>query len=125
MLVGQLPAVAPKAVLDSYCVTCHSDKARTGGLSLENADLGDIPKGAETWEKVIRKVRAGMMPPPGMRRPDKATLDGFSAFLETSLDRAATTKPRPGRATVHRLNRTEYANAIAIYSRWMWTLPHS
>ena len=113
MLVGQLPVVAPKAVLDSYCVTCHSDRARTGGLSLENADLGDIPKGAETWEKVIRKVRAGMMPPPGMRRPDKATLDGFSAFLETSLDRAATTKPRPGRATVHRLNRTEYANAVS------------
>jgi hypothetical protein len=100
------------AVLNTYCVTCHSDKARTGGLTLEHADLVDIPKGAPTWEKVIRKVRAGMMPPPGMPRPDKTTLDAFSAFLETSLDEAAALKPRPGRATIHRLNRTEYANAI-------------
>jgi Protein of unknown function (DUF1592)/Protein of unknown function (DUF1588)/Protein of unknown function (DUF1587)/Protein of unknown function (DUF1585)/Protein of unknown function (DUF1595)/Planctomycete cytochrome C len=100
------------AVLNTYCVTCHSDKARTGGLTLEHAELLDIPKGAQTWEKVIRKVRAGMMPPPGMPRPDKATLDAFSVFLENSLDQAAALKPRPGRATIHRLNRTEYANAI-------------
>src|SRR4030095_17125567 len=105
-------AAAQAKVLDTYCVTCHSDKARTGGLSLEHADLADISKGAETWEKVIRKVRAGMMPPPGMPRPDKATLDAFSVFLENSLDQAAALKPRPGRATIHRLNRTEYANAI-------------
>jgi hypothetical protein len=104
--------VTPSAVLNRYCVTCHSDKARTGGLSLENADLVNIPNGAETWEKVIRKVRAGMMPPPGMQRPDKATLDAFSGVLENALDEAAALKPRPGRATVHRLNRTEYANAI-------------
>jgi mono/diheme cytochrome c family protein len=103
---------AAKAVIGGYCVTCHSDKARTGGLSLENADLGNISKGAETWEKVIRKVRAGMMPPPGIRRPDQTTLDTFAAFLETSLDSAAAANPKPGRATAHRLNRTEYANAI-------------
>jgi hypothetical protein len=103
---------AQSAVLNTYCITCHSDKARTGGLSLEHADLANIPKGAPTWEKVIRKVRAGMMPPPGMPRPDKATLDAFSTFLETSLDQAAALQPKPGRATVHRLNRTEYANAI-------------
>jgi Protein of unknown function (DUF1592)/Protein of unknown function (DUF1588)/Protein of unknown function (DUF1587)/Protein of unknown function (DUF1585)/Protein of unknown function (DUF1595)/Planctomycete cytochrome C len=109
---GQTTQAAPAAVLNTYCVTCHSDKARTGGLTLEHADLLDIPKGAQTWEKVIRKVRAGMMPPPGMPRPDKATLDGFSVFLENSLDQAAALKPRPGRATIHRLNRTEYANAI-------------
>ncbi len=108
----QTASTTPKAVIGTYCVTCHSDKARTGGLSLQSADLEDIPKGAETWEKVIRKVRAGMMPPPGMPRPDKATLDNFSASLETSLDRAAAARPRPGRATAHRLNRTEYANAI-------------
>jgi hypothetical protein len=106
-------ATAPHAmVLDTYCVTCHSDKARTGGLSLEKADLADIPKGAETWEKVIRKVRAGMMPPPGMPRPEKARLDELAGFLETSLDRAAAEKPRPGRTSMHRLNRAEYANAI-------------
>jgi mono/diheme cytochrome c family protein len=103
---------APSAVLKTYCITCHSDKARTGGLTLEHADLVDIPKGAQTWEKVIRKVRAGMMPPPGMPRPDKATLDSFSASLEASLDHASVLKPKPGRATVHRLNRTEYANAL-------------
>jgi mono/diheme cytochrome c family protein len=109
---GQTTQAAQAAVLNTYCVTCHSDKARTGGLTLEHADLLDIPKGAQTWEKVIRKVRAGMMPPPGMQRPDKATLDAFSVFLENSLDQAAALKPRPGRATIHRLNRTEYANAI-------------
>ena len=101
----------PLAVIDNYCVACHSDKAKSGGLSLEHANLTDIPKGAETWEKVIRKVRAGMMPPPGMPR-DKAALDGFVGFLETSLDRAAAAKPNPGRLAMHRLNRAEYANAI-------------
>src|SRR5581483_4271675 len=100
------------AVLNQYCVACHSDKLRTGGLSLQNADLADIPKGAETWEKVIRKLRVGAMPPQGMPRPDKATLDGFASFLETALDRGYPAKPNPGRATMHRLNRTEYANAI-------------
>ena len=109
---GQTTQTAAAAVLNTYCVTCHSDKARTGGLTLEHADVVDIPKGEQTWEKVIRKVRAGMMPPPGMPRPDKATLDAFSAFLENSLDQAAALKPRPGRATIHRLNRTEYADAI-------------
>jgi mono/diheme cytochrome c family protein len=108
----QAGQTAPAAVLKTYCVTCHNDRAKTGGLTFEHADLTDIPKGAQTWEKLIRKVRAGMMPPPGMPRPDKATLDSFSAFFETSLDQAAVLKPQPGRATVHRLNRTEYANAI-------------
>jgi hypothetical protein len=102
----------PKDVLDKYCVTCHSDELRTGGLSLQGANLSDIPKGAETWEKVIRKVRVGAMPPQGMPRPDKAGLDGFASFFETSLDRASAAKPNPGHATMHRLNRAEYANSI-------------
>ena len=102
----------PTAVLNKYCVTCHSDKAKTGGLSLENANLTDVPKGAETWEKVIRKVRAGMMPPPGMPRPEKPALDAFAGYFETSLDRAAAAKPNPGRLAMHRLNRAEYANAV-------------
>jgi hypothetical protein len=106
------PTAAHAAVINTYCVTCHNEKAKIGGLSLEHADLIDIPKSAETWEKVIRKVRAGMMPPSGMRRPDKATLDGLASYLETSLDQAAAANPKPGRATMHRLNRTEYANAI-------------
>src|SRR4029079_15096474 len=81
-------------------------------LSLEHADFTDIPKSAETWEKVIRKVRAGMMPPPGMPRPPGSQLDAMAGFLETSLDRAAVARPRPGRTAMHRLNRAEYANAI-------------
>jgi hypothetical protein len=106
------PALAPKAVLDQYCVTCHSEKLHTGGLSLQNANLADIPKGAETWEKAIRKLRVGAMPPQGAPRPDKATLDGLAVTLETSLDKAYQAAPNPGRASMHRLNRTEYANAI-------------
>jgi mono/diheme cytochrome c family protein len=104
---------SPQAgLLDQYCVTCHSEKLRTGGLSLQGANLADVPKAAETWEKVIRKLRVGAMPPQGMPRPDKTALDGFASFLETALDRGYTAKPNPGRATMHRLNRTEYANAI-------------
>src|SRR5215469_14791045 len=111
---GLLPAqtVQPKPVLDQYCITCHNDKLRTGGLSLQSMDLADIPKGAETWEKVIRKLRVGAMPPQGMPRPDARTLDGLATFLETAIDRAAAANPNPGRAGMHRLNRTEYANAV-------------
>ena len=100
------------AVVTKYCVTCHNDRTHTADLSLEHLDLGDVPKSAATWEKVIRKVRAGMMPPAGMPRPEAAALDGFVSFLETSIDRAATVNPRPGRTALHRLNRAEYANAI-------------
>ncbi len=99
-------------MLDRYCVTCHNDKLRTGGLSLQSADLNSVPAGAETWEKVIRKLHVNAMPPQGLPRPDKASLEGFTTFLEMSLDRAAATSPNPGHATMHRLNRAEYANAI-------------
>jgi cytochrome c551/c552 len=102
---------AQTALVQKYCVTCHNDKVRTGGLSLQSVDLG-APKDAETWEKVIRKVRVGAMPPLGMPRPDAAALDGLASFLETSVDRAAAQNPNPGRASMHRLNRAEYANAI-------------
>src|SRR5215831_18696876 len=101
-----------KAVLDQYCVTCHNDKLRTGGLSLQSADLTNVPKAAETWEKVIRKLRVGAMPPQGMPLPAGAALDGLAGFLETALDRAYEANPNPGRASMHRLNRAEYANAI-------------
>ncbi len=101
-----------KALLDRYCVTCHNDKLRTGGLSLQAANLIDIPKSAETWEKVIRKLRVGAMPPQGMPRPDATSLDSLASFLEDSLDRAYAAAPNPGRASVHRLNRAEYQNAV-------------
>jgi len=107
------PALAtPSAVLSTYCVTCHNDQARTGGLSLEKADLSKVADNAETWEKVIRKLRVGMMPPPGMPRPDKQALDGLASFFETSIDRAVAAKPNPGHVVMHRLNRAEYENVI-------------
>src|SRR5579864_5294404 len=101
---------APHAALvNKYCVTCHSDKMRTGGLSLQGADLADVPRNAENWEKVIRKLRTGSMPPQGMPRPEQAAIDGLASYLEVSLDRAAAAKPNPGHAAMHRLNRAEYA----------------
>ncbi|PYS05547.1 MAG: hypothetical protein DMG12_07210 [Acidobacteria bacterium] len=107
------PASSQRAFMDTYCVTCHNDRLRTGELSLEKVELQNGAEGAETWEKVIRKLRTGAMPPQGApRRPDTAAADNFVSFLEASIDRAAMAKPNPGRATVHRLNRTEYGNAI-------------
>jgi mono/diheme cytochrome c family protein len=109
---AELSVQAHSAVVGKYCVTCHNDKSRTGGLSLEHADLTNVPQGAEIWEKAVRKLRVGTMPPPGMPRPARAQLDDLAAYLETSLDRAAVQRPRPGRTAIHRLNRAEYANAI-------------
>lgn len=100
------------ATLNKYCIVCHNDKMHTGGLSLQAAPLTDVPSNAEVWEKVIRKLRTGSMPPQGMPRADAATVNGLATFLETSLDRAAAAKPNPGHASLHRLNRAEYANAI-------------
>jgi len=111
-LGAETDVAAQAALLDKYCVSCHNDKLKTGGLSLQAANLTDVPKNAETWEKVIRKLHVGAMPPQGLPRPDKPALDGLTAFLETSLDRAAAAQPNPGRATMHRLNRAEYANSI-------------
>jgi cytochrome c551/c552 len=102
----------PKAVIDQYCVTCHNQKLKTGGLELDKLDLQNVAPHAETWEKIVRKVRAGMMPPAGARRPDRATLDALAGSVETALDRVAAANPNPGRAPLHRMNRAEYANAI-------------
>ena len=101
-----------KAMLDEYCVICHNDKGRSAGLSLENAPLNDITKNAAMWEKVIRKLQARTMPPKGMPMPDVAAYDKLNALLETTLDTAARETPNPGRAPIHRLNRSEYANAV-------------
>jgi hypothetical protein len=108
----QAATPAPRALLDQYCVTCHNQKLKTAGLLLDKADPTNVSLDPETWEKVVRKVRAGAMPPQGLPRPDQTTLERFAASLETSLDQAAAAKPNPGRTPVHRLNRAEYANAI-------------
>ena len=106
------PTTEQRAMLDKYCVTCHNQRLKTGGLTLDNLNLDHVSDNAETWEKVLRKLHGGMMPPQGMPRPDGATVDKFTGWLEASLDRAAATHPEPGRSTLHRLNRTEYGNAI-------------
>src|SRR5262245_40608129 len=96
-----------------YCVTCHNDRLKTGGLSLQNPGLADVPAHAEVWERVARKLRSGEMPPSTVRaRPDAAATQAFVASLEAMLDRAALEHPHPGRAPVHRLNRAEYSNAV-------------
>jgi len=106
------PSVEPRAMLDKYCVTCHNQRLRTASLTLDTMNLDRVGDNAETWEKVLRKLHGGMMPPQGMPRPDDATVTKFTGWLETSLDRAAASHPEPGRSTLHRLNRTEYGNAI-------------
>ena len=99
--------------LDRYCVTCHNDRLRTGGLALDALDAADVGAGAEVWEEVIRKVRMGAMPPPGRPRPGAAAFDDFVSHLEASLDRSAAANPNPGRSdTFHRLSREHYRNAI-------------
>jgi hypothetical protein len=111
VIAGQAQAPSQDAALiKQYCAGCHNDKAKTGGLSLEKFDVSNPGPDAETWEKVIRKVRAGMMPPGGMPRPDRASMDAFAGRLEAAIDRGA--KPNPGTSGLHRLNRAEYANAV-------------
>jgi Protein of unknown function (DUF1592)/Protein of unknown function (DUF1588)/Protein of unknown function (DUF1587)/Protein of unknown function (DUF1585)/Protein of unknown function (DUF1595)/Planctomycete cytochrome C len=100
------------AVLKRYCTTCHNAVMRRGGLLLDQLDVAQPGRNPETWEKVVRKVRTGMMPPSGAPRPDRTTLDRFASLVEDALDRAAASSPNPGAPGLHRLNRTEYANAV-------------
>ena len=109
---GNSVATPYRAVLNRYCVTCHNDKLKTAGLTLEKLDMGKVSEGAPVWEKVIRKLRAEAMPPVGMPRPDKATYNAIATYLENSLDSAAAANPNPGSPVIHRLNRAEYTNAI-------------
>jgi mono/diheme cytochrome c family protein len=101
-----------RALVDTYCVACHNQRVKTAGIAFDNADLSDVSKDGELWEKALRKLRGGMMPPPGARRPDAAAVDAFTSGLERELDAAAARRPNPGRVAIHRLNRAEYANAI-------------
>ncbi|MYK88806.1 MAG: DUF1587 domain-containing protein, partial [Acidobacteria bacterium] len=103
---------APRAVLQRYCFACHNQRTLTAGLALDVLDMTRAGEHPEVWEAVIRKLRTGAMPPAGRPRPDAATYDAVVAWLETALDRAALDRPDPGRPTLHRLNRTEYRNAI-------------
>src|ERR1700704_1461103 len=121
---GQPPSTPPAAtsataaapareLVGTYCVTCHNERVKTANLALDKADPEQVFNSGETWEKVVVKLRSRSMPPPGARRPDNATYDRVAAWLESELDRAAAAHVNPGRsAGLHRLNRTEYANAV-------------
>ena len=106
------PTQSHKATLDRYCVTCHSDRLKTAGLTLESIDTTNIPGAPDVWEKVVRKVRVGMMPPQGSPAPDAASRAALVSWLTGELDAHAAAHPDPGRPLVHRLNRAEYGNAI-------------
>src|SRR5437867_660461 len=105
-------ATPDATLLNQYCIACHNQRAKTGGLALDILDFENPGKDAPVWEKVVRKIKTGMMPPSGARRPARDVLDAFAAELETRLDRAARLNPNPGGPALHRLNRSEYANVI-------------
>jgi mono/diheme cytochrome c family protein len=108
---GSTGNATQRALLDKYCVTCHNDRVKTANLSLQSVDLAKIGAHAELWEKVARKLRAGVMPPPDVPRPSIAEYDGLRDWLEGELDRAGA-RVNPGSIVLHRLNRTEYANVV-------------
>ena len=109
---GGPPDVPDRALLDQYCVRCHNDRLKTGGLTLEGMNVRDVQANPEVIEKIVHKLRSGQMPPPGSPRPDAATEGRFVTILEAALDRAAAAAPNPGRVVPRRLNRTEYTNVI-------------
>jgi mono/diheme cytochrome c family protein len=110
---GAAPAApADAAFLKQYCSTCHNARVKSGGLALDALDPAKVDGHAEVWEKVVRKLRTGMMPPEGAPKPAAAVRESFTVALEAALDRAAERRLDPGAPALHRLNRTEYANAI-------------
>ena len=124
---GEPAAASPqRALLDRYCVTCHNERVVAGagagmmaeqlrlvGLALDSADVDDVAAAPELWEKVVRKLRVGAMPPQPRPRPDRETYDGFRRWLEDELERVAEARPNPGRTQAfHRLNQAEYRNVI-------------
>jgi len=119
-LAQRAPVTAPAmmsvdqetALVKQYCQGCHNSTTKSGSLDLSAINFSRIDQHAEVAEKMIRKLRAGMMPPPGMPRPDKAVVNNFATALESSMDRLAALRPNPGNHSLQRLNRTEYANSI-------------
>src|SRR5262245_9560331 len=110
---GPSSTSSQRQFLDRYCTTCHNEQLKTGGLSLAHVDLSKPGAQPELWEKVVRKLHTGVMPPPNVPQPSAADRHAILAWLETGLDAASAAKPNPGRTeTLRRLNRTEYQNAI-------------
>lgn len=110
---GDVETAEPAArVLRQYCFACHNERARIGGLALDTLDLSHVADRPDVWEQVVRKIRTGAMPPAGRPRPDAVASEGVATWLEAELDRASRERPNPGRPTLHRLNRSEYRNAV-------------
>ena len=107
-----VPALSVKATMDRYCLGCHSARVRAGGLDVAALDLAAPTRATDVWERIARSVRSGLMPPAGAAQPDAALRRQVAAGVEAALDRAAVAAPDPGRAVVHRMNRSEYANAV-------------
>src|SRR5262249_19739867 len=110
--IQQEPAADRINIINRYCVGCHNGRLKTAGLQLDSLLTDRVADHAPQWEKVVTKLRTGEMPPPGRPRPDAATYHAVAESLERELDAAAAASPHPGRVPVHRLNRSEYANAI-------------
>src|SRR5438309_949454 len=106
------PRTPNQALVNRYCVTCHNQRLKTAKLELDKLDVSRPEKDPLVWERAIRKLRGGMMPPPGAARPAAVVVQALAASLETALDKAAAANPNPGSVRIHRLNRAEYANAI-------------
>ena len=107
------PARAPqRAFLDRYCTRCHGGRRQVAGLALDSVDLDNVRANAELWERVVRRLRVGVMPPFGQPRPDAAARDAFVSWAEDAMDRAAAAAPNVSRPFIHRLNRLEYTNAV-------------
>ena len=111
-LCSAAAACAQQPLVERYCAGCHNEKLRSGGLALTRLDPSHPGLNAPEWEKVVVKLRAGMMPPAGAPRPDRSTVLAFAGSLENGLDEAAAAHPNPGRPSLHRLNRIEYANSV-------------
>src|SRR5215471_5193083 len=105
------PEQGPWGVIQGHCIGCHNSKARVGGLALDSMSPDRIADDAKTWEAAIRKLRGGLMPPPGAKRPDAKSVTELVSWLENKID-TAVTHLQPGRVSLHRLNRREYANVI-------------
>ena len=104
-------------MLKQYCTKCHNAEDWAGGVAFDTMTPQEIPEQAEIWEHAMRKLRGRLMPPPGKPQPDAATIHSFVGWMENTLDTAAAARPDPGRVSLHRLNRKEYANAV-------WDLLH-
>lgn len=111
-LYGQAAAPSPQTILSNYCQGCHNESNRSGGVSVDGLKADAVGDAGMTWEKILRKVRTGEMPPLGLPRPKAADSAAFVSWLEKELDGNAVAKRNPGSPLVHRLNRAEYSNAI-------------